>query len=61
MIIYFLSYPDYLNVFFGGKMTVEEDHAYDREGKIVDTTYRMLTITNRQDKNRIIKKSQALE
>jgi len=53
--------PHYLNVLFGGNITIEEEHNYDKEGKIKDTTYRMLTITNRQDKNPLVRKTQALK
>lgn len=46
---------------FGGNITIEEEHTYDNEGKIKDTQYRVLQIINRQDKNPLVKKSQALD
>ena len=51
--------PHYLNVLFGGKMTIEEEHTYDREGKITDTQYRVLQVINRQNKNPLVKKCKA--
>lgn len=53
--------PHYLNVLFGGKITIEEEHNYDKDGNIKDTAYRMLTITNRQDNNPLVRKTQALK
>jgi hypothetical protein len=53
--------PHYLNVLFGGKQTIEEEHTYDKDGKIIDTQYRFLSIINRQDLNPLVKKSQVLK
>jgi|tagenome__1003787_1003787.scaffolds.fasta_scaffold20819088_2 hypothetical protein len=53
--------PHYLNVLHGGKMTVEEEHTYNKEGKVKDISYRVLNIINRQDKNPLVKKTQCLK
>ena len=53
--------PHYFNVLFGGNIVVEEEHDYDKDGKITNTGYRMTQIINRQDKNPLVAKSQAIE
>ena len=49
--------PHYINALFGGKMTTEEEHTYDNNGKIIDTQYRCLNVINNQGKNPLVKPS----
>lgn len=46
--------PHWLAYLFGGNMTIEEEHTYNEEGEVKDTTYRVLTVINRQDKNPLV-------
>ena len=52
--------PHYLNVLHGGKVTIEEEHDYDKDGKIVDTKYRVLQVINRQDKNPLVEEIETI-